>query len=98
MSKNKDELIVRIDERLQSFIEQHEKDKAEAKERIAAENTEKNQWRGEIMDKFNGLEKKMNPIIKDHELIVKGGKWVIASAAAGLATVKGWVFLKDHLK
>ena len=98
MSENKDDLIIRIDQRLSDFISQHDRDREAAKDRIASENQEKNQWRGEIMQKFDGLESKINPVIKDHEMIVKGGKWVVATAAAGFATLKGWVFIKEHLR
>jgi hypothetical protein len=93
-----DEILARIEERLKSHVERYERDRDEAMERIEKEQEHTTRWRAGFKDDLQAIDNRLKPIESDHKMIVTGGKWLAATVATGLAGVKGWFFLKDHLK
>lgn len=57
----------------------------------------RDEWRTGLEERIDDLNKKIDPVIKDHQMIVTGGKWIVGLVATSVGVVKGWVFLKDHL-
>lgn len=86
-----EEMLGRIDERLKAFSEKYHQDREETIERYKLDREKQDQWR-------QGIEAKLDPIVRDHQIVVRGGKWVVSLVAGGYGMVKGWIFIKDHLK
>lgn len=93
-----DEILIRLEERLKAHCDRYERDREETTKRYETERDERKGWRDEINMKVDRLEKKIGPVVRDHQFIVRGGKWVAATCAAGFGAVKGWIFLKEHIR
>lgn len=91
-------LLGELHGKMDQFFERYDNDRKETTGRYQQEREERKQWRDGIESKVDGLEKKMDPVIKDHEMIVRGSRWLVASVVGIYGTLKGWIFLKEHLK
>lgn len=98
MTKENDRLLGELHGKLDQFIERYSNDREETTKRYEVEREERKQWRDDIHQKVQSLDEKIAPVVRDHQIIVRGGKWVVATVASGFAFVKGWVFIKDHFK
>ena len=94
---NDNELLARIAQQLQDHIEQSNRNYQENRQRFAEDREERRIWREGIDDRFQGIEKRIEPIVLSHQILVKGGSWVVASVGSVLGAVKAWFFVKDHL-
>lgn len=90
----KTEDFARLDERLANFIKQYDRDRAETKERYAIERDERNVWRISIEEKMDGLDAKIQPVVKDHQLIISIGKWFAGLLGAAGVLYKAWLELR----
>ena len=95
---NENELLAKIAQQLQDHVERYDRDYQENKERFGEDREERRKWREGIDERFEGIEKRIAPIVLSHQIVVKGGTWVVASVGSVLGLVKGWFFVKDHLK
>lgn len=86
-----DDLLGRIDERLKALSERYHSDREETTKRYESEREERKQWR-------DGIEKMILPVVRDHEIIVRGGKWIITIVASGFGLFKAWLVIRNHIK
>ncbi len=93
-----EETLIRIEEQLKALSERYHEDRKETKIRYENERTERKDWRDGIDLKFEKMEKKIWPVVRDHEIIVRGGKWITATAVSGFGLIKGWIFVKEHIR
>lgn len=63
------------------------------------ENDAKNRddWRKEIKDDINALKIQIAPVVRDHQIIFIGGKWLMYLLAGAWASVKAWFTVTDRL-
>lgn len=86
---------------LGDHMKAYQEDRKGISERVANEKIEQKEFRDGIINKVEGLEKKIDPIAKDHELIMRVGKWVSSiGGGSGIVGVGAWLwtYLKEHLK
>lgn len=97
-SEDLQNLLTRIDERLANHVERYDRDREETKDEAAKDKVERDTWRNGIEVKIEGLDQKFTPVLRDHQIIMRAGKWVTVAVTAVWAILKGWLFVKDHLK
>lgn len=90
--------IARIAQAFEDFVIQYGKDEQRKETARVEEREERRIFRDEMTQKVDALEKKIAPVVFHHQIIVHGGKWVVATVGSVLGAVKGWVFIKDHFK
>jgi hypothetical protein len=93
-----DETLIRIEEQLKALSERYHQDREETKSRYENERMERKEWRDAIDVKIDKIDEKIKPVVRDHEIITRGGKWIVATAASSFGLIKGWIFVKDHIK
>jgi hypothetical protein len=91
-------LLGELHGKLDVFLDRYHKDREETTKRYEAERVERKEWRDGIDSKIKGVEEKIAPVVRDHQFIVRGGTWIASTAMGGFGLIKGWLFLKDHLK
>lgn len=89
--------IMRIGTALEGLVRQYANDEERKETQRIEDREEKRIFRDEILERQDRLEKKIAPVVFHHEIIVTGGKWVVASVAGVFGMVKGWIYLKDTL-
>lgn len=94
---NDNELLAKIAQQLQDHVERYDRDYQENKERFGEDREERRKWRDNIDERFEGIEKRIEPIVLSHQIIMKGGSWIVAAVGTGFAAFKSWIFVKDHL-
>ena len=87
-------LLQRIAQQLEDDRKDHLRMHLDNIERFAEDREERRKWREDIDVRFAGIEKRLAPVVFLHQFVVKGGTWAVAAVGA----VKGWFFIKDHLK
>lgn len=98
MSEDLKQMLARIEERLNGHVERYDRDHQETRERYLKENEERNEWRKSIESTVGDLKNQISPVVRDHQMIVNGGKWIAGGAAGLFGMIKGWVFIREHLK
>jgi hypothetical protein len=94
-SQDLQEMLARIEERQASHAERYDRDREETQRQAADERQERNDWRTSVESKIDKLDEKFTPVLRDHQMIVRGGKWIAGILAATWALFKGWIFLKE---
>ena len=97
MTDQNSDLLARISQQLEDHIQRYDRDVTENKERFGQDREERRIWREAIDDKFDGIERRIAPIVLHHQIIVKGGSWIVASFVGVFGMVKAWFFIKEHL-
>lgn len=86
---------------LSDHMKSYQEDRRGISERIVSDKQEQKDFRDGIISKVECLERKIDPIAKDHEIIMRIGKWVSSiGGGSGIVGVGAWLwtYLKDHLK
>jgi dsDNA-specific endonuclease/ATPase MutS2 len=97
MSDDGDRLLGELHGTLNQFMKRYDDDQKRQESYRVEDREDRRKFREEIRDKVDGLEKKIAPVVFHHQIIVRGGKWVVATVAGAVGLVKGWVFLKDQI-
>lgn len=98
MNDEQAKLLYQVAQQLADMKENQKHMHEENIARFAEDREERRKWRDGIDTRFDGIERRIAPIVLLHQVAVKGGTWVVAAVGTGVAAFKGWLFVKDHLK
>lgn len=86
-------LLQRIAQRLDDHVDRYDRDRQEIKERVATDKKEQKEFRDGIIEKVENIEKKIEPVVNDHKMVMRVIKW---TGAGGSVTLMAYLW--DHLK
>lgn len=85
--------LARIEERINSHVDRYNRDREEITERVKSEKTDQMEFREGIIKRVDALDQKIDPVVIDHQTIMRVIKWTGAGGTTALLA-----YLWSHLK